>query len=103
MYNRATPESFLLYKHAILLHKLYNSDNYTPDWVVLNSIQILTSRQTNFMVLPNNRKKVGLHAFANILIIINDRIPLKWLNMSILTYKIYCKKRISDPELISSE
>ena len=66
MFNRATPDNYLLYKHAILLHKLYNTDHMTSEWVFfLNFNQILTSRQINFMALRYNRKKVGLNALAN--------------------------------------
>ena len=92
IFNRATPENFLLYKHAISLFKLYNSDTFTDDWVLLNFNQILTSRQTDFISLRSNRTKVGLNALANRLFILNNRIPLQWLNMSISSYKVHCKK-----------
>ena len=36
LYNRATPEQFLLYKHALSLHKLYNTNDYTVEWTALN-------------------------------------------------------------------
>ena len=53
---------------------------------------ILTSRQTNFMAIGNNRRRVGLNAMANIISILNDRIPLNWFNMSMDTFKVHCKK-----------
>ena len=93
-YNRATPENFLIYKHAIMLHKLYNSNTYTNEWVQLNYNQILTSRQINFISSKSNRTRVGLNALANRLYILNNKIPLSWLNMSISTFKVHCKKKL---------
>ena len=34
-YNRATPENFLLYKHAITLFKLLNEQTFTTEWVAI--------------------------------------------------------------------
>ena len=93
-YNRATPENFLIYKHAIMLHKLYNSNTYTNEWVQLNYNQILTSRQINFISSKSNRTRVGLNALANRLYVLNNKIPLSWLNMSISTFKVHCKKKL---------
>ena len=60
MCDRALPVNFLLYRHALLLHKLMNDHSHTCEWVHLNFNQILTSRQTTFMARKSNRKKVGL-------------------------------------------
>ena len=92
MCNRSLPENFLLYRHALLLHKLMNSNSHTCEWVHLNFNLILTSRQTTFMSRKSNNKRVGLNAFANRVFILNGRIPLDWLNMSINTFKVHCKK-----------
>ena len=92
MFNRATPEKFLLYKHALCLYKLMTTDNHTTEWAALNFNQILTSRQTFFMAIRAHKKKVGLNAFANRIFILNRRIPLIWFGMSLETFKIHCKK-----------
>ena len=65
MYNRATPESFLLYKHAINLFELLNAKDPTQEWVALNFNPILTSRHTLFMATKSNQKRVVLNAQAN--------------------------------------
>ena len=91
-FNRATPENYLLYKHALALFKLLTNGNFTTEWVALNFNQILTSRQTLFMSLRANKRKVGLNALANRVFILNNKIPLAWFSMSIDTYKIHCKK-----------
>ena len=92
IYKRATPEQFLLYKHALCLFKLMTSTNYTIEWVALNFNQIITSRQTTFMALRANKRKVGLNAFTNRMFILNSRIPFTWFNMSLDTFKIHCKR-----------
>ena len=92
MYNRAHPEKFLLYRHALLLYKLFNENSHTNEWVHLNFNQILTSRQSTFIATKNNRKRVGLNAIANRLYVLNGRIPLDWFSYGLDTYKIKCKK-----------
>ena len=92
MCNRATPDNYLLYKHALCLFKLLTEQNtHTYEWIALNFNQILTSRQVKFKAVKANRKRVGLNALANRLSILNDRIPLDWLNLSYESYKIKCK------------
>ena len=49
MYKRGTPEKYLLYKHALTLHKLINSNDHNIEFVALNLNVIFTSRQTNFL------------------------------------------------------
>ena len=92
MNQRATPDKYLMYKHALTLHKLMNNENYTTEWIALNLNQTFTSRQTHFISLRNNRKRVGLNALANRLHILNNRIPLSWLNLSLNSFKVHCKK-----------
>ena len=40
MNKRATPEKYLIYKHALMLFKLYNSIDYSVEWSALNLNQI---------------------------------------------------------------
>jgi hypothetical protein len=48
IHNRATPDQMLKYKHALLLHSLYNNNRPSMEWLMLNFQQILSSCQTNF-------------------------------------------------------
>ena len=92
MYNRATSEIFLQYKHALCAYKLFNSSTpHSLEWVALYLNSINTSRQTTFKVMRQNKKKVGLNALANRSFIVNDKIPLDWLNNSFETFKVKCK------------
>ena len=94
MYNRATPENYLLYKHALCLFKMINiTPPYSLEWAALNFNQILTSRQVTFRSLQQHKHRVGLNALANRFFILNDTIPLEWFNMSLDTFKVNCKKR----------
>ena len=92
MNNRAMPNAIMLYKHAIQLYKIYNATEYTIDWSILNFNQIFTSRQNSFMMLKSNEKKVGINILANRLSILNGRIPFEWLNCSLPSFKMHCKK-----------
>ena len=92
MNNRALPDSFMHYKTAIQLYKLYNSNEQSLDWMCLNFNQILTTRQTKFMILKTNKTKVGLNTIANRLSILNSLIPLSWLGDSLNTLKVKIKK-----------
>ena len=90
--NRATPDKYLLYRHALSLFKLMDQNNHSLEWIFLNFNIILTSRQTNFFAMKGNNKRVGLNAISNRFYILNNRIPLNSLNMSIDTYKVHCKR-----------
>ena len=94
MCNRATPDNIMKYKLALSLHKLYNKDYNKIEFVHLNVLQILTSRQTCFKTLKDNVYKVGMNSLTNRLTHINEIIPLTWLNMSIDTFKVHCKRLI---------
>ena len=91
---RATPENMMLYKHAIQLFKLYNSDDHNIEWSYLNDQQILTSRQTTFAICKGHKTRVGLNALSNRLYILNGKIPLLWLNLTFGTFKVKCKSAI---------
>ena len=90
--NRAMPNAIMHYKSAIQLYKIYNSSEYTLDWTMANLNQILTSRQTHFSILKSNATKVGLNILSNWLSSINGLIPLTWLNTSLNTFKLNCKR-----------
>ena len=79
--NRAVPEMMRIYKMAIQLHKLYNSNDHSLEWVSLNENQILTSRQAKFYILKSNKYKVGLNSVTNRLSCLNGLA--KWQYQSI--------------------
>ena len=98
MYKRASPDNFLLYKHALALYKLFWSRDLSMEFIALNFNSIITSRQVNFIELTDNKRKVGINALANRFRQLNNRIPLSQFNKSIESYKIFCKKEFLDCE-----
>ena len=48
--NRATPEKMMAYKLALKLYKTYNSNQHSFEWLAFNEGQILTSRQSKFLI-----------------------------------------------------
>jgi hypothetical protein len=50
LHKRALPSKFCLYRHCILLHKVFNDSIPKRDWVDLNFQMINTSRPTSFEV-----------------------------------------------------
>ena len=90
--NRATPVQMMKYKLALCLFKMYNRDFNPVEFVTMNFNQIFTSRQSTFKILKNNRRKVGINSLANRFHLINDIIPFTWLNLSMESFKLKCKK-----------
>ena len=86
------PEAFMKYKIAIQLHKLYNAAYLSLDWCSLNFDQILTTRQTHFLIYKSNKYKVGLNILPNRFSVLNGLIPLSCLNYTVSTFKIHMKK-----------
>ena len=90
--KRACPNEIMKYKLALALYKLYNKDFNVIEFVHLNFNQIFTSRQTHFKILKLHNTKVGLNTLCNRLHLINDKMDLKWLNLSFDSYKVRCKR-----------
>ena len=64
MNNRATPEKFMMSKHALALFRHVNNTKPSLEWCALHFNQILTSRESNFKSTKSNRLRVGLNALA---------------------------------------
>ena len=92
MNNRATPEKILMYKHPLALFRLYNCNDPSLEWCALFFNQILTSRQTKLKCRKSNKLKLGLNAPANRFFILNDQIPIHWLEGGYETFKIKGKE-----------
>ena len=92
--KRAQPEQMMLYKHAIMLHKLYNENFPEMDWLALNFQQTTTSRQTNFCIVKNNNFRIGNNILTNRISILNNKIELKDLNMSLPAFKVLYKSKL---------
>ena len=82
----------MMYKLALCLFKLYNTEFNPIEFLNLNFNQVITGRQLYFKTLKSNNIKVGLNGLANRLYFLNGLISLTWLNMSMDTYKVHLKK-----------
>ena len=92
-HKRATPSQLSTYKHALLLFKLYNSNETSDEWVNLNFKQILTRRQVNFKIFSESNYKIGTTLLCNRISSLNNKIPLAWLALSLESFKIKCKEK----------
>ena len=81
--NRAVPDKLLLFKHAVLLHKLFN--NQTP---------LLDSRQSHFKVIKSSNYKIGNNILSNRLSVLNNKILLDNLNLSLNAFKYKYKQTL---------
>ena len=86
--QKSLPSQITTYKHAILLYKFYNEKYPETDWIELNFNQILTSRQTTFRTSKSNTFKIGNNKLSSRLSILNGKINLQDLNMSLDSLKV---------------
>jgi hypothetical protein len=50
-------------------------------------------RQGLFTVAKTNKYKIGENILVNRLSVVNNLIPLDWLNLNYATYKLKCKEK----------
>ena len=85
-------ESYInIHKSCNLTPQLYNDQLPEADWIELLFNQILTSRQSHFKISKSNVSKIGNNKLATRLSILNGKIPLKDLNMTINSFKLKYK------------
>jgi hypothetical protein len=90
--KRATPEKYLLYKHSILLYKLYNDQYPNMEWIDLHYKQTFNPRHTYFNVLKEINYKIGNNILTARLSILNRKINLADLNLSLGSFKVKYKE-----------
>ena len=90
--ERATPCKFMLYKHGLELHKIFNLQQPPLNWVALNFDQSTSRCQKHFITIHSGNYKIGNNILSNHLLVLNNSIELYWLNQSLQSFKIKCKK-----------
>ena len=90
--GRALPERMMHYKLALQLHRTFNLQSPTQDWLGINFNSTYTSRQTKFIINKTCRLKVGINVLANRFHYLNGKLELNWLNLKYESYKIKCKR-----------
>ena len=96
--GRGTPHQMMKYKHSLLLHKLYNSTRHNEDWMDMNLNQSFSTRCTKFKIFDVSNVRVGKNILSNRLALINNEIEYDWLNKSLNSYKVLCKKQFLTQE-----
>ena len=90
--RRASPDKYCTYKHALLLHKIYNSHTPKLEWTALNFNQNFNTRNPYFRAFSRNNYKIGKNKISERLIILNNKIKLEHLNRTFDSFKIQCKQ-----------
>jgi hypothetical protein len=90
-FKRALPEKFCMYRHCLLLYKIFNNLIPRKDWLDLNFQMINTRRQIFFEVQNRSVYRVGNNILTNRLSCLNRKVTLDMLNLPIEPYKIKCK------------
>ena len=91
-YSRALPNEFYLYRHSLILFKIFNQMIPENDWLELNSQIVCTGRQKLFEIRNLSTYKVGNNILSNRLSCLNKKLDLDMLNLPFNSYKILCKK-----------
>ena len=89
--NRAIPNQITLYKHALCLHKLYNSDSTNSNWLSLFLNQNFNARYKFTQFSNIARYKIGSNLLHNRFTVLNGKIELDWLNLPFNSFKFKCK------------
>ena len=91
MHKRALPSEYSIYRHCLMLHKIFNNSIPKEDWLDLNFQMLTNRRQTYFEIQNNSRYKIGNNILPNRFTCLNKKIELNMLNLAIVPYKIKCK------------
>jgi hypothetical protein len=94
LHKRALPSKFCLYRHCLVLHKVFNNSIPKIDWIDLNFQMINTSRKTSFETQNHSVYKVGNNILSNRLTCINKKVQLNMLNLDIGPFKVTCKNML---------
>ena len=87
------------YKLSIQLYKNYNDENHGENWSDLNFQQHYGVRVNHVLIHDSSRIKVGRNILINRLNVLNGKIEYNWLNLSLDSFKLKCKKTFLDEDL----
>ena len=97
LHNRALPSKFCLYRHSLLLYKVFNNEQPKNEWIDLNFQLINTRRQSLFEIQNSSTYRVGNNILSNRLSCLNRLISLNMLNLSFEGFKMKCKNQFLMP------
>ena len=89
--DRALPEKMSIYRHAVLLYKLFNNIICENEFVLLNFQLYDNERAQKLVFLKDQKYEAGKKILLNRFTELNNMIDKDWLNLSLETFKIKCK------------
>jgi len=95
-FNRSTPKIFSIYQTSL---NLFHAVKTSPEEV--QSVTLNDRRNTRLSFVKANNYKVGLNLVKNRLHSVTNVIDKKWIDLSLESYKLECKKRVIQSSLIS--
>ena len=90
--KRATPNQFTIYRHAIILHKVYNDETTNQNWLDLFFNQQFNNRCETVKFFDTKNYKIGNNLLSNRFTILKDKIKYDWLNLPFTSFKLKCKE-----------
>ena len=91
MAERALPEKMCLYRHAIVMYKLFRNVICENEFVNLNFQLYDNERATKMTFIKHQRYDVGKNILLNRFTDLNNMIDKTWLTLSLETFKVKCK------------
>jgi hypothetical protein len=90
--KRPLPQAIIKHNHALLLHKTYNEQDPTSDWLQINFNQNFNARNNKANFIDTSNFKQGKNLLSNRFTVINNLIEYNWLNLPFEAFKIISKK-----------
>ena len=90
--NRALPDQMINYKHAVTMHHLFKSCQPELEFINLNFQFNQNTRMQHANFLDRHKYQAGQNILLNRLSHLNNKINKNWLELSLNTFKIKCKK-----------
>ena len=89
--KRPTPNTVMELKHALILHKIYNTETPNNNWIDLFFNQNFNNRNPNANFIDTSRFKQGKNLLINRFTCINNKVPFHALNLKYSVFKRWCK------------
>ena len=89
--KRALPDQMLNYKHALTMHKLFNTCQPEQEFINLNFQLNMNPRIQHVYFFTRQNYDTGKNIMLNRFAHLNNKIETSWLQLSLDSFKIKCK------------
>ena len=90
--KRPPPDSIMKFKHALLLHKTYNSTKPNKDWTDIFFNQHFNEKTNTVNLFDTSKFKQGKNLLCNRFVCINKKITYDSLNLPYSKFKTHAKR-----------